>query len=133
MHTFDGRVLFDHAKIQSQKDIRIECDDLDCYVVFVGGKMFRADGNICIIPDSAFMKGKNIIRVTTKKGKSLIPIESIVKSGGYIYPSGITNKSYVINLYKRCQDLAALNEKLENELEEHNKHEAFTDDIFDIG
>ena len=97
----------------------------------INGRGYRFEGGILTVHKRDLLLGANVCGVSS--GDRVIPCEGLIAQGGYVLPAGITDKAYVLDLYARCTALAHACEALENELEEHNKHEAFTDDIFDIG
>lgn len=97
----------------------------------INGRGYRFEGGTLTIPMRDLSGGTNVCDIYV--GGQLIPCEGLIAQGGYVLPAGITDKAYVLDLYERCTALAHACEKLENELEEHNKQEAFTDDIFDLG
>lgn len=95
------------------------------------GRGYRFEGGILTVHKRDLLLGANMCGVSA--GDRVIPCEGLLVQGGFVLPAGITDKAYVLDLYARCTVLAHSCEELENELEEHNKQEAFTDDIFDIG
>lgn len=97
----------------------------------INGRGYRFEGGTLTIPMRDLSGGTNVCDIYV--GGQLIPCEGLIVRGGFVLPAGITDKAYVLDLYERCTALAHACEELERELEEHNKQDAFTDDIFDLG
>lgn len=97
----------------------------------INGRGYRFEGGILTVHKRDLLLGANVCGVSA--GDRVIPCEGLIAQGGYVLPAGITDKAYVLDLHARCTELAHACEELERELEERNKQDAFTDDIFDIG
>jgi hypothetical protein len=132
LHILDETALFTSHVQRKTDTVTIYTQDKRRVVLRVRGCEYRFDGGVITIPLKNLSCGANVCEVYA--GNTLMPCEGLIVRGGYILPAGITDKAYVLNLYKTCVTLSERNAELEREVAELTKKaEAFTDDIFDLG
>lgn len=95
----------------------------------VNGKSYRFEGGVCRIRATDLLGGSNTCAVSW--GSNTLPCEALIRQGNYVMPAGISQKRYVLDLYRKYKKLAALNEELEEKLREYEREDEETD-LFNI-
>ena len=132
LHVLDRTAFFTEGREARRGDDLVISYRGDVPVTLrINGRGYRFEGGILTVHKRDLLLGANVCGVSS--GDRVIPCEGLIVQGGFVLPAGITDKAYVLDLHARCTELAHACEALENDLEKHNKQDAFTDDIFDIG
>lgn len=133
LHVIDRIAFFTIEREANKKNMLTIAyrGDLDI-TLRINERGYRFEDGVLTIRANDLISGENVCDVFTHE--KLISCESLTMRGGYVLPSGITQKAYVLNLHSMCARLAERNAELEKELARMNEEkEVFTDDIFDLG
>ena len=130
IYKFGKHAFFVQTKKDKGRNAIFEGNGLDSFAIVVNGISHRSDGSICIVPFEAFHNGENICRVVSDDGKSFIA-EGITKKGNIVFPSGISQKSYVVSMINRIKFLESSNKRLMEKCRALEQKEA-DDDLLSI-
>lgn len=130
IYTFGKHAFFVQTKKDEGRNAIFEGNGLESFTVVVNGISHRSKGSNCIVPFEAFHSGENICRVVNKDGKSFIA-EGITKKGNIVFPSGISQKNYIVSMLDRIKILESSNKRLIEKCRALEQKEA-EDDLLSI-
>lgn len=130
IYTFGKYAFFVETKKDKGRDAAFEWTGLNSFTIVINGIAHKSSGKICVVPFEAFHSGENICRVVNNEGVSFIA-EGITKKGNIVFPSGISQKKYVVSMLNRIKNLELTNKKLVEKCRALEQKEA-EDDLLSI-